>query len=220
MVKLTVPKDLLANIRQAVAAHQPELEVETADGFIVVTGRFVVSGPEGPFDSYEIKLAVTGDFPRREPVVFETGGRIPRVLERHIYPQHGCCCLGVWEEWLVTAPEHTFDAFITGVLHDYFLSQTHFEIRGEWPFGERSHGKAGILEGFAELLDIDIDAGAIAEYLRLLSMNQVKGHHSCPCGSGKPLRRCHRSKVDELKKRISAAMARRMLNRIGAAHQV
>ncbi len=50
--------------------------------------------------------------------------------------------------------------------------------------------------------------------LRLLSMNEVKGHHPCPCGSGKALRQCHRDEVDELKKRIPSFMARRMLNRV------
>ena len=124
------------------------------------------------------------------------------------------CCLGVWEEWLLTAPDHTFETFLTGVMHDYFVSQTYFEARGEWPFGERSHGKAGVLESFAELLDVENDVTIVVEHLSLLSMNVAKGHHPCPCGSGRRLRRCQRDKVDELKKRIPSAMARRMLDSV------
>jgi hypothetical protein len=45
-------------------------------------------------------------------------------------------------------------------------------------------------------------------------MNKLKGHNPCPCGSGRKLRQYHRDKMEELKKRITSAFARRMLNRI------
>jgi hypothetical protein len=115
---------------------------------------------------------------------------------------------------LLTAPDHTFETFLTGIIHDYFVSQTYFEARGDWPFGERSHGDAGVMESFADLLDVDNDATIVLEHLRLLSMNKVKGHNPCPCGSGRKLRDCHRDKVEELKKRIPLPVARRMLNRV------
>jgi hypothetical protein len=212
---MTVSDDLLAQVQQAVAAHQPELNVTTTKDFIVLDGLFVVSGPQGPFDSYQVRVGVTAEFPREAPLVFEIGDRIPRVLDRHIYPKHGNCCLGVWEEWLLTAPDHTFETFLTGLLHDYFVGQTYFDATGEWPFGERSHGDAGVLESFAELLGVENDPTIVVEHLRLLSMNEVKGHNPCPCGSGRKLRQCHWDKLEELKKRIPSAMARRMLNRIG-----
>jgi hypothetical protein len=214
LVHLNVPDGLLAEVQQAVDARQPELNVTTTKDLIVVDGLFVVSGPQGPYDSFQVKVAVSAGFPLQEPVVLETGGRIPKIAERHVYPNDGNCCLGVWEEWLLTAPDHTFETFLTGVLHDYLVSQTYFEARGEWPFGQRSHGYAGILESFAELMDVENDATVVIEHLRLLSMNELKGHHPCPCGSGRKLRQCHRNKADELKKQIPSAFARRMLNRI------
>lgn len=176
----------------------------------------MLSGPQGPFDSYQIRAAVPALFPWDEPRVIETGNRIPKVADRHVFPECGYCCLCVWEEWLLTAPDHTFATFLTGVMHDYFVSQSYFEARGEWPFGQRWHGVAGVLESFAEILGVENNATIVIEHLRLLSMNNLKGHHLCPCGSGRRLRQCHRDKVDKLKKRIPSVIASRMLNRVAS----
>ncbi len=104
MVKLTVPGDILAQVQEAVAAHQPELNFTTIKDILVLEGLFVVSAPEGAFDSFQVKIGVSAGFPWEEPVVFEAGNRIPKVANRHVFPEHGNCCLGVWEEWLLTAP--------------------------------------------------------------------------------------------------------------------
>lgn len=214
MVELTVAEDLQTQVKQAVSAHQPELDVTTTDDIIILEGLFVVSGPQGPFDSYQVRVGVPAGFPCEEPIVFETGDRIPKDIDRHVFPKGGNCCLGVWEEWLLTTADHTFESFLTGAMHDYFVSQTYFEAKSEWPFGQRPHGYAGVLESYADLLGVEADATSVIEHLRLLSMNEVKGHHLCPCGSGRKLRQCHRGKMDELKKRIPSAMARRMFNRV------
>ena len=50
------PARLLEEIEHAVAAHQPELVVSTTDALILLEGRFVVSGPSGPFDFYEVRV--------------------------------------------------------------------------------------------------------------------------------------------------------------------
>lgn len=214
---MTTPAPLLEEIERAVATHQPELAVSTTDALILLEGRFVVSGPSGPFDFYEVRVGVSPEYPAHEPIVFEIGGRIPKRIDRHIFPKHGDSCLGVWEEWLLTSPDHRFGTFLTGPMHDYFLSQSHFEATGEWPFGERSHGKQGVLEGYAALLQLPCDEGLLAAYLFVLSRDHLKGHVTCPCGSGKKLRNCHRAELQDLRQRIPAHMAERMYKRIRGA---
>jgi hypothetical protein len=90
-VKNSAP--LFEEIERAVATHQPELVVSTTDVLILLEGRFVVSGPSGPFDFYEVRVGVGPEYPSQEPIVFETGGRIPKDIDRHIFPKHGDCCL-------------------------------------------------------------------------------------------------------------------------------
>lgn len=211
--KLTLA-DRVARVQQAVDTHQPELAVTTTQDIIILEGPFVISGPLGPIDSYQVKVYVSADFPWEEPIVFETGNRIPKIVDRHIFPKHGNCCLGIWEEWLLTLPSCNFANFLTIIMHDYFVSQTYFEAHGEWPFGERSHGDAGVLESFASLLGTEEDLTTVIRYLKLISKKEIKGHNICPCGCGRRLRLCQRAEVDELKKRIPLAIARRMLKRI------
>ena len=158
MVSLTpkafVPGEQLEDFTAAVDAHQPELTITTSDDCIVLTGKLIVSGPKGPFDSYEILVGVPPAFPWQEPAVFETGDRVPRTADRHVFESHGNCCLGVWEEWLLRSRDHSASAFLQGPLHDYFLSQSWYEAKGEWPFGDRSHGALGVLEAFCEILGV------------------------------------------------------------------
>ena len=216
MVKVKTADALFFEVQHAVARHQPELTVSRTDSHIVLEGVFVVSGPDGPFDSYEVRVEITAKFPEEEPVVFEISKRIPRTVDRHVFPVHGDCCLGIWEEWLLTAPDHQFETFLTGPIHDYFVSQTYYEVHGVWPFGERSHGMPGVLESYADLLEVPLDAKIIAEYLRLLSRRRIKGHAICPCGSNKRLRYCHRDDLQRLSRKISPATASRMLSTISA----
>jgi len=207
----SVPQDLLAEFSSAVTAHQPELMVTSDKNLVLLEGKFIISASEGPFDTYDIQAMVPPAFPLEEPAVFETGGRIPKVVARHVFEDLGNCCLGVWEEWLLRSHDTSAAAFLAGPLHDYFLSQSYYEAKGEWPFGQRSHGNLGVLEAYCDVLGIDPDLSKARAHLSLLSKKSVKGHAMCPCGSGLRLRHCHRDKIDELRARISSAIAKRML---------
>ncbi|MDT0683556.1 SEC-C domain-containing protein [Roseicyclus sp. F158] len=218
---MTITEEFYSEVQQAVAEHQPELSVARIDRLIILEGRFLVYGKDGPtdtpngvFDSYQIKAGVTAGFPIEEPAVFEEGGRIPRTADRHVFPKDGNCCLGVWEEWLLTASDHRFATLLTGPMHDYFVSQTYYETHGVWPFGERAHGKLGVLEAYGDLLGIALDEKTISEYLKLLSHQAIKGHALCPCGSGLRLRKCHGKDLDHLRRKIPPAIATKMYRSI------
>lgn len=218
MVKLKpeplIPEGLLTDFSAAVAEHQPELAITTWKDCVFLKGNLVVSGPNGPFDAYQIQVAIPSGFPWQEPVVLETGGRIPKIADRHVFEDNENCCLGVWEEWLFKSQDRSASSFLTGPLHDYFLSQSWYEATNEWPFGDRSHGSLGVLEGFCELLGIAVDRQQAVSYLKLLARENTKGHATCPCGSGKRLRNCHVSKFTDLRKWMLPPMAKRMLDRI------
>ncbi len=209
-----ISKVLLADFSAAVAEYQPELVLTTWKDCVVLTGSLVVSGPDGPFDVYQIQVAIPPGFPWQEPVVFETGARIPKIADRHVFEDNENCCLGVWEEWLFKSPDPSASSFLKGPLHDYFLSQSWYEATGEWPFGDRSHGSLGVLEGFCELLGIAVDRQQAIAHLKLLARENVKGHVACPCGSGKRLRNCHISRLTHLRDWMLPNMAKRMLARI------
>lgn len=185
----------------------------------MLEGRYFVyedkstPNPSGPITFFDIKIGVPDTFPIDQPLVLETGGRIPRTLDRHIYGE-GHCCINVWEEWLVSAADQSFSSYMNGPLRNYFLSQYRFEQTGEWPFGERAHGYDGLIEAYAETLGIEVDAAKVKNCLQLLSRKKIKGHWLCQCGSGKRIRDCHQQIFSELRQKITPEMARRMNSRL------
>lgn len=179
-----------AHVEAVLQRLQPELSSSLVEGSIGISGNLICSGDEGPFDAFEISALLPIGFPMVEPFVWETGGRIPRMAERHIYPRPGNCCLCVWEEWLWGKPDVDFEDFLVGPLHSYFVSQSIFEMTEEWPFGERDHDKKGLDQALAEMLS-DVPNVLVDRALAILSQPKMKGHARCPCGSGLRLRDCH-----------------------------
>ncbi len=209
----------LCAVEAAIGFIQPRLSAEaTGQGFLL-RGDFLVfesgaiSNPAGPLTSFEIALFIPDNFPRSEPVLIETGGRIPRKEYRHINPD-GDCCVTVWEHWLMSAAELSIAGYLNGPVNEYFLGQYWYEKKGEWPFGERSHGRKGLVEAYADLLGVPPRERDLTYRLRLLAQDWPKGHWQCPCGSGRKLRLCHREAMMELHQKIPPRMARRMLLRL------
>ena len=206
--------DLLKEVVAYIEVEQPELTARVHKGMIVVEGKLLV-GPTGAwFDVYVVLLVFLPDFPNVEPLVWEVSSRVPRTAERHVFPKDGNCCLGVWEEWLICAPSRAVADFMRDPLQSYFESQTYFEMHGDWPYGQRSHGVQGVVEAFADVLGVAPQIAVIHDYLTVLAREQPKGHHPCPCGSGRRLRHCHLELVRGMAGRVSPHMARRMLQKL------
>lgn len=209
----------LEEVKVAIAFDQPKLRAARDGPKIHVGGSYLlfedgaVANPAGPISEFDVEIVLSDRFPSQEPQVFEVAGRIPRSADRHVNPD-GDCCVTVWEHWLACARNHSFAAFLSGPVSEFFLGQYWFEKTGTWPYGERSHGLDGLEEAYAEALGIPNRKKDIIYHLRLLSKDWPKGHWLCPCGSGKLLRHCHRDEMTALHERIPPRIARRMLRRL------
>lgn len=204
--KALTSKNLVSFLDEANAVLQrlqPELIAQILEEKICISGNIICSGDDGAFDSFEIAAILPVGFPQAEPFVWETGGRIPRVADRHVYPNPGNCCLCVWQEWLWQVQCPSFESFLVGPLHSYFVSQSIFEMTGKWPFGERGHDKVGLDQALGSMLEV-IPNVQMDKALALLSQLKIKGHARCPCGSGKRLRSCHFDEFLFLQERLPA----------------
>lgn len=205
---------LATETEEAISQCQPLLRVAQCEPLIAVEGSFVLFSSDGPFDQWQTRIEIDSRYPRIEPVVFETGDRIPRHIDRHVYPSNGACCTGVWEHWLASAPDLSIRGFLVGPVHEFFLSQWWFERNGKWRFGDWSHGAPGLIVAYAETMGVSSDARVVLAYLELLAQEWPKGHWLCPCGSGVQLRRCHAEQLNEMHSRIPPRLARQMLHRL------
>src|SRR4029079_6389708 len=144
---------------------------------------------------YMLGIALAGDYPRAMPTVWETGGRIPREIDRHIFPEDGSLCLGTpLALWIQLQGDYRLERVIEEALKGYLIGNSLVELGERWPDHGRPHGAEGILEHFGELIGT-ADPLPILDFVDALLKQKVRGHWSCPCGRGAIIRKCHKDQV-------------------------
>jgi hypothetical protein len=200
-----------------VEALFPGLRFVIESDIIYLRGSFPVMFEGQVLDRYSVELQLPRNHPTGLPVVRETGGRIPRHIDRHILAADGTACVLLpderWRLWPIGSP---LLKYIVGPLHSFFLAQTMVEEGQPWPFGQWAHGAKGIFQFYRELLETS-DLWVITTYLDYLAAKKVKGHWPCPCKSGRKLRDCHFDQVKDLRENISRKDAERSLAALKAA---
>ena len=195
--------ELLQDVEQALKPYN-WLRLVIKEDVAYVKGTLLVVN-----ERYTIEILFPSDYPNTLPVVRETGGKIPRLLDRHVN-ENGTACVCVPDEWFIDRPDSSFATFLKYLVHNYFLSQQHYEIHKKWPFDERKHGNEGKLDFYKEHFAAD-DLDVIKKYLEYLSQKTVKGHWYCPCGSGEKLKKCHNLKIRKMKEKLPSRVASKSL---------
>jgi len=199
----------LEKMRAEVQAAYPNLHFYPQSDRVLVRGTLPIIHEGEELDRYAVEIVLLSDYPDILPLVFEVGGRVRRDADHHINRETGEACLFVPDErWRVCPSSMGFLEFLDGPVRNFFLGQSLFRLTGEWPFGQRPHGADGIREYYSELLGTE-DVTVILGYLECLSRSVLKGHWACPCGSGKRLRDCHRTQIEDLRAKMPAAVALR-----------
>jgi hypothetical protein len=139
-------------------------------------------------DEYQITISIPEDYPRSPPQAFEVGGRIPKTY--HHYSNESLCLGARFIVRQTFQHRPTLIGFVEDLLIPYLYRYTYLSQNGAEPYGELSHGWAGIVESYKELFQID-SPRAILGLLKTLADHSYRGHLTCPCGSNKRLRNCH-----------------------------
>lgn len=179
-------------IEDALAISQPLLEVSEFKGKFIIHGTFVLNDDvcdEGPYDRFNIGILVDPDYPAVAPMVCEFEDRLPADIDRHMFSNKNCC-VGIFPAWKETNEDISIGAFVRGPVRDFFISQVCFEETETWPFGEYEHGAAGIAQACSEVFGKPLTSEEAKRYLVFASYQAPKGHITCPCGSGKVIRKC------------------------------
>jgi hypothetical protein len=193
--------NVLAAVRRDVDVFYPDLQwsLGPQDRYFL-RGPFTVGDEEGTLDRFDIEVEFPDSYSWHVPIVREIGGQIPRDAAHHVWGDRAC----LWapgERHLYWPHGSTFRQFLDGPVRSWFIGQVHVRANQPWPYGEHHHNDAGVFEAFAELLGLS-DRGTICRCIQLLLKAEPKGHHECPCGSGKRLRECHGQMLRELHTRI------------------
>lgn len=171
----------------------PGLSLIERVGKPIVAGELLLLDNDGVLqDKYAIEIQSVPDYPLKFPLVFETGGRIPRNIDWHTFETDGHCCLkNQPEEILICRRGIDLESFIEKEVKPYFFNQAYRERYGYY-LQERSHGLLGQLEFFFDLFRTK----NLLELYRLMMFVRRGAEPSrsekCFCGSGEKYRRCHR----------------------------
>ena len=119
------------------------------DGAVFVEGGFaILSGANGD-DRYAISIELPKDYPNSQPDVWEVAGRIPRIIDRHVFPASGALCLGVpLDLWMRLDGDFSIGTYLEKAVRPYLIGNSIVEEGGEWPFDESAHGSKGVLQFF------------------------------------------------------------------------
>jgi hypothetical protein len=147
--------------------------------------------PDG--DSYDVLININS-YPNTFPTVHEIGGRIPKKMDRHIYPNSGSCCFTTRAKsqiLLKTVVKSLLD-FIDEILVRYLENNSYYELNNRYYTEEYSHGKLGIIEGYKDILQVDDSIKVARALIKVVKSKKFVIHQNCYCDSGKKLRKCHR----------------------------
>jgi hypothetical protein len=192
--------------KEETLAAYPELAFELRGDVVWLTGPFRLMHGAEEVERYDIAIRLPNDFPESVPDLFETGGKIRRHADEHTYNNGRACLFVEGERWIHWPPGSTLVDFLNGPVRSHLVGHLHYKVEGFWPFGQRAHGAAGIVEAYSEMIGIN-DRAIVEAYLDVLCMSTVKGHVWCPCRSGRRLRSCHRDQVIDLRGKISTREA-------------
>lgn len=165
----------------------------------------LVADNEEILHSFKVRIFLTKEFPYRYPIVWETGGDIPRSVRRHVFPATHNLCLGVVaEEKILCCNGITLDWFIERILIPR-LGDEYCVMNGGDYHHEYSHGKKGDWEFYFKELNT-VDFRFIKTMLVLLNLNILpKSQDECPCGSGLTYNICHEKSMKRIASAYSAS---------------
>lgn len=195
---------LFAQEAAEITRYFPDLSLSKKDDQDIVIGQLPLIDELGNLvDQYQIEIHPVREYPNRFPKVFETGKRIPKNFDWHVFEQDGSCCIKPPPEQMVICKDGiTLVDFIKIEVIPYFFNQSHREKFGYY-LNERSHGPKGVFEYYDEVLKGNGNVRMVVECLLFIAGGKTPRRTDyCFCGKKEKYRRCHRevyvilSKVD------------------------
>lgn len=148
-------------------------------------------------NEYSIEIRLDDNVTVQVPRVYEQSGKIPCDYS-HVYKDGMLCLSTSVEQNIHFINGGTLVDWFESYLIPYFFSMEYFKKYGVYPDGERTHNKLGIVESYAELFEVDNEEQVI-RMLDVILNKKFRGHHKCPCESGRRVRDCHREIILEWK---------------------
>lgn len=177
----------------------------------LIEGDFEIHNPrtQEVLETFRIKILFPPEYPNSKlPLVQEIGNKVPRIKDRHVYPDGTFCLTTPLNEFVICRKGITFLRFLNEILRPFLATQIAISEGwlNEFPQGEYSHGEKGILESYIDFLDLS-NIRLLISGLEM-SLTKIERNCRCFCQSGLKLKRCHLQQINILrnmgKKRVTS----------------
>ncbi len=184
----------LAQIPDVLNKYPKLSKIERDNKFILAGALDIVDNTGKYWETYDIEIFCSETFPNRFPELYETGCKIPKIADWHIYEDTLSCCVKILpEEILRCLKGITVEQYVTCEVLPYLFNQTHRRVEGYYVNGEYGHGGLGLYEYYSHELKTG-DLEQIAKLLYSIATRPKPDRTStCFCGSGVKYRYCHRT---------------------------
>ena len=179
-------------------------------------GVIKILDQERCLEQFEVEIHFKEGYPFVFPKLFEISGKIPRLIDWHIFAnQDNSCCLTVpIQERIYCADGMPLETFIRTHATYYLYNQTHRMLFGFYADKEYSHAIDGPWEFYYEFFGTQ-DKTVILECMRRLAGHQLGKSSLCYCGRKARMRRCHPD-VYRLFKKLDPTFLRNQLKMLVA----
>lgn len=189
---------MFVNQLDEVIAKYPRLNKHISDNEIMLKGFIDIIDESGKlWDTYEILIRPSPDFPNKFPILFEIGEKIPKNGDWHIYTDGSCCLTVPPNEVIACKNGISVLTFVEDWVLPYLANQTYRALTGNF-VNEYSHGTLGLVEYYQNLLNTK-DKNQIIRLLTFILDNK-KPHRTnkCFCGSNQKFRHCHKKAYETI----------------------
>jgi len=179
-----------SEIKEVLSNHPGLLYEKAKNKFKGILEVNHIYNDEHIISSKKVTIFVPENYPINIPTV-----KIPldsNLKEfNHMY-LNGRICLGTpLEQRIFFSEGNTLNQWINEFVIPYLFSFEYFKKYNIYLFGGYSH-KYGRVENYCDLFNI-VDPKAALNFIRYILSNKIyRGHALCPCGSGRPIRNCHK----------------------------
>lgn len=186
---------LLNDVQEAVKVYD-KLTINKEEG--TVSGEFDIINPNTNevLDTFSLLITFPKKYPSQcLPIVKEVSHKIPRIPDRHVYPDGTLCITTPIKEFLICKAGITFIQFLEDILRPFLATQMAISMGwlDSFPQGEYGHGFEGIYESYSEFFSLKESDKIVAGLQMVLNKNQR--NKLCFCRSGKKLKKCHINRI-------------------------
>lgn len=208
------------------------------------SGREFILWPSPEEETTGETLTVTYSI-RISPTREDSASRLPELnivglgacLDRHLQQPSGTACLiSPLEEGPFLRPDFSFRVFFEQLILPFLYGQRFYELHERWPWGEYSHGLAGVLESYGRLKSFaeEVTTECLRQLHRepsawekirafLQSFDEIIGFERCFCSKHCRLKDCHPEALfglKQLRRNLKAAPHLRVMLANGPSFQL